>query len=395
MRDHTQQRRVLLSVAWGCIAFAVASVGCVSLHRPSDVALRLYTVGRDRDAAAGDKMAPPSAYNVIAAWPGGAPSLEACGTDIGGGVRCTFVPLGCGSGSEATLTMHLEPLATGEYRVTAASIAGVFTTFADPDYGTLVRLQTCGLQLIYAEPRYAALTSLLTSELSSKTLVPWPYADAPHTRADTTLAISRVQTNRARAAAAIAALREALALGEDTMTVATNAIVEAAATMDLRVTPPHYIDPTQPAKHFVWQRDPSAYPTDTIALRRGLEWIDFAMEIAHPQTAWNGALVLAARGRTRIDTRTPSIAALDEMSGMTHYLLGRSYLSHARQSPACDVFRTAYKLLSRGYADFEATHRTDEADAVDDRGAASAAQLLAQADSSSRDLCEGKTIKPD
>lgn len=386
--------RDLVSLSGVVIALAGVS-GCVSLGHPTEVALTLYTAARDHNVSAGTKFARPGAYDVIAAWAEAAPSLEGCEPDIGGGIRCTFETGVCNSDSEGVLTMHLEASASKTYRVTAAAIEGIVLTFDDPDYGTFIRLAPCGLSpLVFPEQVRPILTALLTGELSSESLVPWPYASPPRTRADTALAMSRLNTNRADTRATIAALKDALGLGADTITVATNAVVEAAASMKLHITPPHDIDPAQSARRFVWRRDFSAYSGDTVLLRRGLELIDFASDIANSRTGWKDALVLTLRGHALVSARTPSIAAIGELSGMVQYLLGRSYLQRATASPTCDLFLNAYQLLRRGYGDLKDVPPTDEADTVDSRAAASANRLLARADSGRQRVCASKGTDP-
>jgi hypothetical protein len=75
--------------------------------------------------------------------------------------------------------------------------------------------------------------------------------------------MSRLATNHGATTEAIAALQQALAAGEDTTSVVTTAVVEAAFT-----------------------------------LRRAIAWLDFAMQVPHPGVDWHNVAVLGTRGLT-------------------------------------------------------------------------------------------------
>jgi hypothetical protein len=390
MRRHPSTAPCAAS-ALGCALGMLTLAGCMSLHRPADVALALETDVRSGDITSGEHLGSLSVYTVIASSSLGGRVFEGCRPDMGGGVRCTFLPNGCGNGDDATLTMHLEAIPNGTYRITAAAIAGIYRTADSPDFGTVVYLEACGLRGTYTEPEYAELDPFLSSEIYSARLVPWPYTDPPVTRGDTSLVASRLATNHGATADAIAALQQALAAGEDTASVVKTAVVEAAFTLGLHLAAPTRIDPAQKAPRFIWNHDPEAYPTDTALLRRAIAWLDFAMQVPHPGVDWHKVAVLGNRGRTITFTYTPSIAAMEEMNGIAHYLLGRALTDAANRAQSCALWTSAHEALAAGFRYIEGVPQVDEADDVDARLTKAAAVATQQSDSVRLRVCRSSS----
>ena len=104
--------------------------------------------------------------------------------------------------------MHLTEAPNGEYSVTSAAVLGVFGSLYDPERGRSTWLNDC-------RNAFSSVGLLALGEKYSLELVPWPSSNRPRTRADTDLAVSRLATNRDSIDEALAALRQAAALGED------------------------------------------------------------------------------------------------------------------------------------------------------------------------------------
>ncbi len=337
---------------------------CVSYRRPANVALDLGQAVYTGDVTQGERLGSLSVYSVVASANLGLITLDGCEADVGGGVRCTFSP-GCTTEYEPVLTMHMQTVAKGAYHVTAAAITGLFRTVDTPDFGPVIFVVRCGLREVMMTAPDTELGPYLASEVYSSTLVPWPYAAAPTNHADTALVMSRLAVNRGAADMAIAQLQEALGSGEDPQRVVTTAVVEAAFTLGLHVTAPNRVDPTQNAIRPVWNHDAETYPTDTAQLRRGISLLDFAMGVPHPRVNWDKIAVLGYRGHDITFTHTPSIAAMGEMNGIAHYMLGRSLLQAATQLGSCDLWTRAYGAFTTAYADLTKVPPVDEADHVD------------------------------
>jgi hypothetical protein len=361
-----------LGPAVGLVAGLAA---CVSLHRPADVSLELYSAVWQRDRAAGESVAAPGVYDVVASALPASYSLDGCNPDIGGGVRCGFRSRGCDGG--ATITMRLVEAQSGTYRVTSAAVVGVFRSVDDPNLGTIVALTPCGLTGHYREE----LTPVLTTEVYSSALVPWPYREPPSTPADTVLAMSRLDTDRGAIADAVAALGHALALGEDTTSVVATAVVEGAVTIGLGIVDAsEIVRRRRPGLRPLWNHGAGAYPTDTTVLRRGLQFLDFAARLPH-SVNWSDVLALDWSGHGLLDIRTASVAALDEMNGIAHYLVGSAYLMRAAQSPTCALWTTAHDELATGYMSLKRLPAVALADPSDARLASAAGELTQRADS--------------
>jgi hypothetical protein len=356
-------------------------LGCVSLRRPDDVAMDLYSAAWQRDVATGEGIAAPGVYEVISSALPASYTLDECTADIGGGVRCAFMPRGCDGG--ATMTMHLVEAPKGTYRITSAAVVGVFRSVNDPNLGTIVVLAPCGLVGNYREE----LTPFLTSELYSSALVPWSHRGPPRTRADTALAMSRLDTDREAIAEAVAALGQALAIGQDTTSVVATAVVEAGVTMGLGVAPlAELVHRQRPGLRPLWSHGAQAYPTDTTLLRRGIQFLDFAARLPHA-VDWSDVLALDRDGHGLLDVRTASVAALDEMNGIAHYQLGRAYLDRATQTRTCALWTAAHDVLATGHASLARMPAVALADPSDARLAASSSQLAQRADSARLQSC--------
>jgi hypothetical protein len=166
----------------------------------------------------------------------------------------------------------------------------------------------------------------------------------------------------------------------------TTAVVEAAFTLGLRLTPPHRVDPTQSAVTFVWHHDSNAYPTDTMQLRRGIALLDFAMGVPHPGVDWHKVAVLGRRDAVMF-THTPSIAAMEEMNGTAHYMLGRALSGDAAHTQTCTLWTSAHDALATSYRYLETVPRVDEADITDVRLAKDARTMAQNADSARVRTC--------
>jgi hypothetical protein len=365
------------------VVLAAGLLACASLplSRPDDVALDLYTAAWHHDAATGDRVAASGIFQVISGALPGRYTLKGCNPDIGGGVRCTFTPWGCPG--DTPITMHLVQVANGTWRVTSAAVVGVFRSVDDPNLGTIVVLGVCGLRgKAYAEE----LTPFFTSEVYSSSLVPWPYADAPSARADSLLAMSRLDVNRGVVGDAVAALGQALALGEDTTALVSTAVVEAAMTIGLGIAAAsEFKDRRGLWLRPLWSHGAKAYPTDTAILQRGVQFLDFAARLPRAAIDWGHVLRLGDRGL--LNVRTASVAALDEMNGTAHYLLGRAYLDHAAQMPTCAIWTAARDALASGSTSLGRPPQLELTDPADRRLAASARQLMARADSGRLQAC--------
>lgn len=365
----------------------VALSRCASLSPPVKTVLDLQTALATGDVAATERLAPLGVYTVMAGVPLGMIFIQACTPDFGGGTRCTLTH-DCG-GDDAALTLHLERGANRSAYVTAAAVQGDMRTVDSPDFGTRVFVYPCGVEGSYTDRQLAELDVFLASEVYSSTLVSWPYADPPSTTADTALAMSRLDANRGAIDDARAALQRALALGQDTASVVTTAVVEAGFALGLHLTPPHWLDPSSSAVDFVWHHGADAYPADTAVLRRGIELLDFAMGVPNAGVDWHAAPLLGTRGRDITFTHTPSIAAMEEMNGIAHYLLGRAYVQRARREPTCALWHTADEALLTGYGYLRNVPPVDEADDTDARLAHAADGLRQQADTARERVCKG------
>jgi len=221
--------------------------------------------------------------------------------------------------------------------------------------------------------------------------VPWPYVRPPTDPGDTALAMSRLAINRGALDAAIAGLQRALASGEDTATVVTTAVVEAAFTLGLHVTPPNRIDPAQRSVRPVWNHDADAYPTDTARLRRAIALLDFGMQVPHPGVDWHDVAVLGRRGHDITFTHTPSISAMEEMDGVAHYLLGRALMDAATRAQTCNLWTSARDALETGYTYLAKVPRVDQADDADVRMVKTIKPILPRADSARLRACRANT----
>ena len=234
MRRRHGVARILARILGPALGLALGLLGCTSLHCANDVALNMLDAARESDVSAGTSNPEPSVYDVVAMANAGARSardiliLHGCRADIGGGVRCVFTPQVCGA-SGFTLTMHLTEGPDGDYVVTSAAVLGVFASLYDPQRGRSAWLIGCG----FANPSADSVGFFALSEKYSSELVPWVSSNRLRTRADTDLAVSRLATNRDSIDEALAALRRAAALGEDSKSVVLTATVEAAFTMGL------------------------------------------------------------------------------------------------------------------------------------------------------------------
>lgn len=366
-------------------------LGCVVLRRPTDVAYDLGNAVQTRDVAHGEALSSPSAYSVLASARLPWILLDGCEPDVGGGVRCTFTPQGCEQRYDAALTIHLEAVAKERYHVTAAAATGLFRSVVDPDFGTEFFVVPCGLELMFSMEPYTELGPFLLSELYSTALVPWPYALPPRIRADTALAMSRLAVNRGAIDTAIADLQQALVPGEDTEGVVTTAVIEAGFVLGLHVSPSNRVDPTQPYARPVWHHDADAYPTDTARLRRGIALLDFAMGVPHPGFNWHQVAVLGQRGHNITFTHTPSIAAMEEMNGLAHYMFGRALMDVATRVPTCARWAAAHDALGTAYAYLTKVPQVDQADDADARTVKIIQPLVQRADSTRLRVCHAST----
>jgi hypothetical protein len=360
------------------IVLMVGAIGCASVRQPSDVATDLYTAALQRDAAGGARIAAAGVYDVVRT--GLTPlgyNFAGCEADIGEGVRCSYTyDEGCDTG--ATIMMHMVPTPEGSYRVTTAAVVGIFYTFlrtSNPGGGRMaVALNPrCGTRVT---------SPLLTSEVYWSVLVPWPYGVPPTTRGDTALAISRLYTNRGATADGVAALGRALALGEDSIRVAATAIVEAGATMGLGLSAVSDSIEREPLSSllYIWPHGDRTYPRDTAVLRRGIAFLDVADRLSG-SVDWNQVY---AYGH---DIRCACLGALNEMSGIAHYLVGRAYLDRATNEPGCAVWTTAFEALASGSSYLGRIPQYERGDPSDALLAVSAHQLAQRADSSRAVAC--------
>lgn len=311
-----------------------------------------------------------------------------CVADVGGGKRCTFTPDDCEGSDAATLTMHVEQGPNDSDRVTAVAVSGMVRTIDEPKVGAVVDLLRCGLPGAYTEWEYGVLVDFLMSEVYTTMLVPWPYADPPTTRDDTVLAMSRLAVNRGAVGDAITALGQALSLGGDTASVVTTAVVEAGFAMGLHLTPVPVGDSSRTPRRFIWRHGAEAYDVDTTSLRRGIELLDFAMRVPNAGVDWSEVPVWGGKGDTLVFTHTPSIAAMEEMNGVAHYVLGQALVASATASPSCATWRAADEALETGYSYLRSAPRIDEADDTDEHLAEAASHAVQRADSARRAACQ-------
>jgi hypothetical protein len=196
------------------------------------------------------------------------------------------------------------------------------------------------------------------------------------------LAISRLETNHRAISEALASLRQALTLGEDTMVVLRTAVVEAGFTMGIGITDSQLnLNWQWYDLHLVWNPGAGAYPTDTTPLRRGIQLMDFALAMPDASVDWSHVLALPGGGPWLLNLRTPSLAALDEMIGIAHLQLGRAYIARATQTPSCALWTDAHDALTKAYTSLKRRPEFERADPSDRRLAASAGELAHHADS--------------
>jgi hypothetical protein len=252
----------------------------------------------------------------------------------------------------------------------------------DPERGRSAWLNGCG--------GVDGVGLFALSEKYSSELVPWTSSIRPRTRADTDLAVSRLATNRDSIDDALAALRQAAALGEDSKSVVLTAAVEAAFTMGLIVaTDSDRILRWRGVLPPNWDDGAGAYPTDTTLLRRGIRLLDFAAQLPGASIDWSHVLTDPAGGWIA-NLRAPSVAALAEMNGIAHYQLGRVYrvyLGEATAAPSCALWTQASESLATGYSYLTHTPQDPRADPSDARLAESAKQLTQRADSARIRAC--------
>ncbi len=359
------------------LALAAAAIGaCASVQSPRDAVDVFEDAVLNGDIDGVERLGSPSAYNVVLSSRMAGATVLGCVPDVGGGERCTVGPAACAEPDQATLTLHLDAAHNQAYHVTSAAVAGVYRTLDTPDFGTGVLVQACGLR-----DRYSRLVSdFLTSEIYSTTLVPWPYAAPPGSPGDSAIAASRLATNRGTVGEAVAALQRALALGESATTITTTAVVEAGFTLGLHIAlSPRGIG-------FVWNHDALAYPTDTTRLRDAIALLDFAMDVPHPGVDWHRVAVIGHR-YAEMFTHTPSIAAMEEMNGTAHYMMGRALTDAASRGQSCALWTSAHDALATGYRYLENVPKVDEADNTATRLAKDARTMAQNADSARVQVC--------
>lgn len=375
MRGRCARAVRTIETVWAPL-FVVAIGACASVQTPGATAATFDEDVLYGDAAGASRLGPPSVYAVVAISRMAGATVLGCTADVGGGERCTVGPAGCADSDDATLTLHLESVFNRGYRVTAAAVAGIYLTLDLPDFGTGIIVQPCGLRERYSPP----MAEFLASEIYSTRLVPWPYSAPPRSAGDSALAASRISTNRAATGDAVAALQRALTLGEAAPTVTTTAVVEAAFTLRLHMAQ------SQRGTGFVWNHDTLAYPTNAARLRAGISLLDFAMGVPHDGVDWHKVPVIGGRYAIMF-THTPSIAAMEEMNGTAHYMLGRVLVDDATHAPTCALWTSAHEALATSARYLENVPPVNEADKTDSQLAKAAGGLAQHTDTARARSC--------